>query len=119
MSVLKRDKKTIRRDIIELERLHRYLSGQPLTEIHMDHPNLKRYINDCQNSGLKNRSTNYGLQVLRHLLKLAAEEWRDDRGVAWLAQAPKIKLLPQHDARKPRPLTWEEQERFFPCLDVS
>ena len=110
---VKRSKKTIKRDIGELNVLHQYLSGQPLEVIHMENFKIKRYIQDRQEAGLKNRSINYGLQVLRHLLKLAAEEWIDDCGMSWLIKAPKIKLLPTHDARKPRPLSWEEQKLFF------
>lgn len=33
-----------------------------------------------------------------------------------MPSAPKIKLLSIHDARKPYPLDWEEQERFFAAL---
>ncbi len=40
----------------------------------------------------------------------------DEHGLTWLASAPKIKLLPEVDARKPYPLNWEEQERLFNAL---
>jgi integrase len=56
------------------------------------------------------------LQIIRHILNLAASEWMDEYGLTWLASAPKIKLLPEHDARKPYPLSWEEQERLFAAL---
>ncbi len=36
-----------------------------------------------------------------------------NHGLTWLATAPKIKLLPQTDAREPYPLNWDEQERLF------
>lgn len=37
----------------------------------------------------------------------------DDNGLTWLYGAPKIKLLPTSDARKPYPLSWDEQEKLF------
>jgi hypothetical protein len=40
---------------------------------------------------------------------LAAFEWRDERGMTWLESAPKIKLFPVTDARKPHSLSVEEQ----------
>ncbi len=33
--------------------------------------------------------------------------------MTWLAAPPKIKLLAVTDARKPYPLSWDEQERLF------
>jgi hypothetical protein len=44
---------------------------------------------------------------------MAAMEWIDEYGLTWLATPAKIKLLPQLDARKPCPLTWEQQEQLF------
>jgi len=110
---VKKSKISIRKDIKELKRLHDYLANEPLEAIHMGNVALVRFIESRREEGVKNRTLNYALQVLRHLLKLAAEEWRDEKGNAWLLQAPKIKLLPLHDARKPRPISWEEQKRFF------
>jgi integrase len=47
------------------------------------------------------------------LLNIAASEWMDESGLTWLERPPKIKLLPVTDARKPYPLSWEEQTRLF------
>src|SRR5262249_51900997 len=66
-----------------------------------------------QKEGVKIRTINHGLQITRHILNLAASEWMDEYGLTWLATAPKIKLLPEIDARKPYPLNWDEQERLF------
>lgn len=33
-----------------------------------------------------------------------------------MANAPKIKLLPEKDKKPPYPLTWGEQDRFFDLL---
>lgn len=53
------------------------------------------------------------MQLVHHILNLAATEWIDENGLTWLLVAPKIKLLPEQDLRKPYPLSWEEQERLF------
>lgn len=37
----------------------------------------------------------------------------DEHGLTWLPAAPKIKLLPDHNRRRPHPLSWEEQDRLF------
>ena len=44
---------------------------------------------------------------------MAASEWLDENNLTWLLSPPKIKLLPVTDARKPYPLSWEEQKRLF------
>jgi len=58
------------------------------------------------------------LGVVRHILNLAASEWLDKSNLTWLHSPPKIKLLPVTDARKPYPLSWEEQVRLFKELPL-
>ena len=74
---------------------------------------LQTFIQARRQQGVKSRTINYGLQLVRHILNLASGEWLDGYGLTWLATAPKIKLLPETDKRKPYPLSWEEQERLF------
>ena len=59
------------------------------------------------------QTLNAGLGVVRRVLNLAASEWMDEQGMAWLAAAPKIKLFPLNDARAPYPLDDEEQALLF------
>jgi integrase len=94
--------------------LDSYIGSSVLESIHMG--TLQPYIDARRKEGVKTRTINHGLQVVRHILNLAASEWRDEYGLTWLGSAPKIKLLPEHDARKPYPLDWEEQERLFVAL---
>jgi integrase len=47
---------------------------------------------------------------------LASSEWIDEHNLTWLAAAPKVPLLPDHDKRQPYPLTWAEQDRLFQAL---
>lgn len=55
---------------------------------------------------------------MRRILNLAAQEWLDEFGLSWLLAAPKIKLLAEPDLRKPHPLSWEEQGKFFEVLPI-
>lgn len=54
--------------------------------------------------------------MVRHILNLAAAEWLDEYNLTWLSSAPKIKLLAVTDARKPYPLSWDEQTRLLQAL---
>jgi integrase len=77
---------------------------------------LKPYIEHGQKMGWKNRTINMPMEVVRHILNLAAGEWIDENGFTWLPSAPKIHLLSRSDALKPYPLSWSEQERLFSAM---
>jgi len=109
-------KRSIRSDADRLKMLDAYIGNLTLGSIHMGA--LQPYIAARRQEGVKTRTINHGLQVIRHILNLAAGEWMDEYGLTWLATAPKIKLLPDHDARKPYPLDWEEQDRLFAALPL-
>lgn len=104
-------KKSIHSDKDNLVILDSFIGDLPLEAIHMG--SLQSFIEARQKSGVKNRTINFGLQIVRHIVNLASSEWMDEYGLTWLASAPKIKLLSEHDARKPYPLDWEEQEKLF------
>jgi len=107
-------KRSLQSDAERLKMLDSYIGDLALESIHMG--SLQPYITERKKEGLKTRTINHGLQVIRHILNLAASEWMDGYGLTWLAAAPKIKLLPEHDARKPYPLDWDEQEQLFAAL---
>ena len=77
---------------------------------------LQPFITQRRQDGVKNRTINHGLQIARRILNLACKEWVDESSLTWLSAAPKIKLLPQNDERKPYSLSWEEQDRLFALL---
>lgn len=107
-------KRSIRCDAEVLRMLDSYIGDLTLESVHMG--TLQPYIAARRQEGVKARTINYGLQTIRHILNLSAAEWMDEYGLTWLSAAPKIKLLPEHDARKPYPLDWEEQDRLFAAL---
>jgi integrase len=107
-------KTSISRDADLLEILDRFIGDIPLEGIHMGA--LQPYIEDRRKAGWKKRTVNYGLQVARRILNLAAGEWMDEYGLSWLAHAPKIKLLREDDKTEPYPLSWDEQQKLFTAL---
>jgi len=72
---------------------------------------LQLFIEKRRKDGVKAKAIT--LEVVRRILRLAAFEWRDERGLTWLEAAPKIKLFPITDAREPHSLSVEEQEALF------
>lgn len=104
-------KATINDDALLLKKLDGYIGNLMIDTVHMG--SLQVYIDARKKEGVKMRTINQGLKVVRHILNLAAGLWMDEQGLTWLLTAPKIKLLPEHDLRKPCPLSWNEQERLF------
>lgn len=107
-------KASISSDAGRLKVLDGYIGSFLLDTIHMG--TLQAFIEGRQKEGIKMRTINHGLKVVRRILNLAATEWVDEFGLTWLLTAPKIRLLPEQDLRKPFPLSWEEQTRFFKVL---
>jgi len=105
------EKATIVEDARQLRYLEPYIGDLALEAVHMG--SLKPFIEARKAQGRKNRTINYGLQTVRHILNLAAGEWIDEYGKTWLAHVPKIKLLKEYDRKEPYPLSWDEQERLF------
>jgi integrase len=104
-------KASIRCDASHLKMLDDFIGGLPLNAVHMG--TLEPFIEWRKKQSKKNRTINYALQVVRHILNLAAGEWMDEHGMTWLASAPKIKLFGDGDKRSPYPLSWDEQARMF------
>ncbi|HHT9843886.1 TPA: tyrosine-type recombinase/integrase [Legionella pneumophila] len=104
-------KKSLRSDAGRLRELVKYIGNFSLDALHMG--TLQPFIDGRRKNGVKTRTINHGLKVVRRILNLASTEWVDDFGLTWLAGTPKIKLLPEHDLRKPYPINWDEQERLF------
>jgi integrase len=107
-------KKSISSDKGHIILLDKFIGDIAIDKIHMG--TLQLYIEARRKESVKTRTINHGLQVVRHLLNLAASKWFDEYGLTWITAAPKIKLFPEHDARKAYPLDWDEQERLFAAL---
>lgn len=109
-------KRSIKSDASRFRVLDPHIGDMTLNSIHMG--SLQNFIQKRKSEGVKMRTINQALKSVRHILNLATTEWLDESGLTWLAFAPKIKLLPEPDLRKPYPLSWEEQRRFFKELPL-
>lgn len=104
-------KRSVRDDALHLKQLDPYIGALPLESVHMGM--LGAFVADQRKQGAKTRTINMALQVVRHILNMAASEWLDEYNLTCLHSPPKIKLFRIEDARDPHPLSWEEQERLF------
>lgn len=109
-------KASVKEDARWLLFLDPLIGNMTLESIHMG--SLQFYIQLKRESKVKARTINYGLQIIRRILNLASGEWLDEHGLTWLSNAPKIKLLPEDDKRKPFPLNWDEQRKLFSELPI-
>jgi integrase len=107
-------KASINRDVALLKILDPFIGDLSLDAIHMG--SLQSYIQNRKAAGWKRRTINYGLQVVRRILNLAAGEWMDEYGLSWLAHSAKVKLLKENDMTEPCPLSWEEQQKLLAAL---
>ncbi len=99
---------------MHLQQLDSYIGNLRLDRVHDG--TLLAFIQARQAAGIRSKSINLALEVVRRIVNLAARSWRDDNGLTWLATAPAITMLPITDARQSYPLSWDEQAKFFPLL---
>lgn len=104
-------KRSIGDDAFHFRCLDPFIGDLPIDRVHSG--TLQRFIDVRIAKGVKTKSINLALGVVRRVLNLAALEWRDENGLTWLTSPVKIKLLTISDARKPYPLNWDEQSRLF------
>ena len=109
-------KRSISDDALHLRQLDPYVGSLQIREVHMG--SLQKFIAARKASGVKTKSINIALGVVRRILNLAASEWTDDRNMTWLETAPKIRLLPVTDSRSPYPLSPDEQAVLIQELPV-
>jgi integrase len=101
-------------DELHLKQLDPFIGALDLRMVHMG--TLQDFIEARRAQGRQTKTINLALGTVRHLLNLAASEWLDEFGLTWLDRPPKITLLKVTDARRPYPLSWEEQTRLFKKL---
>jgi integrase len=104
-------KKRVRDDALHLRLLDGFIGDLELNQVHMG--NLQEFIAKRRQDGVKTKTLNAALGVVRRICNLASSEWMDRQGKTWLQAAPKIKLFAVKDARSPYPLTREEQTLLF------
>ena len=99
---------------LHLRQLDPFIGALTLDRVHSG--TLQPFIDHRRHAGVKVKSINLALGLVRRILNLSARLWRDEHGLTWLENAPLIQLLPDSTAREPYPLDWEEQRRLFQAL---
>lgn len=103
-------KKSLERDVYAFKRIMPHIGDLTLDRIHND--TLAEYRHARRTDGVAAGTINKELSCIRRILNLAARVWRHDNGMSWLDSPPLIEME-QGSARKPYPLSWEEQDRLF------
>lgn len=92
--------------------LEPFIGDVPIGEIYDE--SLRPVIEASRAAGNKTRTIRAKLEVIRHMLHLAARKYRHPvTKLTLLAEAPLITLPPMTDKRPPYPLTWAEQRLLF------
>jgi integrase len=99
---------------IQLRHLDPFIGGLSLDQVHSG--TLRGFIEAERRRGLKPKSINNALGVVRRILNLAARVWRHQSGQTWLDSPPLIETLPLTDTRAPYPLSWDEQRTLLQAL---
>ncbi len=94
-----------------LQSLDPFIGLLPVSKLHDG--TLQPYVEARLASGIKSKSINNALSIVRRILNLASRKWRDEHGLTWLETPPLISMLSTHDSRSPYPLSWDEQSVFF------
>ena len=103
-------KKSLERDVYAFNQIMPYIGHLQLDRIH--NGTLAEYRQARRKDGVTAGTINRELGCIRRILNLAARVWRHDNGMSWLASSPLIEME-QGPARKPYPLSWEEQDWLF------
>ena len=103
-------KRSLDRDVYAFNRIMPHIGNLQLDRIHND--TLAQYRQARRADGVTAGTINKELGCIRRILNLAARVWRHDNGKSWL-DAPPLIEMEKGPARKPYPLSWEEQDRLF------
>ena len=104
-------KRSIASDIVQLRLLMPWIGSLPLDRINGGV--MRPWVDWRRKEGKSAGTVNHGLKIVRRILNLSASEWFDDHGLTWLMSAPRIKLLPDRDKRRPYPISWAEQRALL------
>jgi integrase len=109
-------KAKLRDDGGRIKKLLPFIGDLTIDSLHMG--TLAPFIEARKQEGVKMRTINHGLKVVRRILNLASGEWIDENALTWILTAPKIKMLSEPDVRPPYPLSWQEQAKLFEVLPL-
>jgi integrase len=109
------DKPSIVTETYHLQSVMPTIGHLPINQVHDGA--LAPHVEKRLGEGRAHKTVNLELGIVRRVLNLCATNWRDEGGLTWLEQAPKITLLPlAGHQREPRPISWPEQRKLLPRL---
>jgi integrase len=105
-------------DALHITAVLPFIGKRPLRQIH--DATLEPFKAQRRRDGVSETTIKRALEVVRCILNLAARSWRDEHGLTWLETAPLITMPDTgRTARKPYPLSWDEQRRLLALLPGS
>ena len=81
-------KKRIADEALHLQQLDPFIGDLELRAVHIG--TLQPFIEMRRKAGIKTKSINLALGVVRHILNVAASEWLYDTGLTWLEHPPAV-----------------------------
>lgn len=109
------DKPSIVNETYHLRSVMPTIGHLPINHVHDGA--LASHVEKRLAEGRAHKTINLELGIVRRVLNLCAMSWRDESGLTWLEQAPRITLLAlAGHQREPRPISWPEQRRLLPKL---
>ena len=109
------DKASIVSETYHLKSVMPTIGHLPIRQVHDG--SLAAHVESRLAAGRAHKTINLELAIVRRVLNLCATNWRDEGGLTWLEQAPRITLLPLiGHQREPRPISWSEQRQLLPKL---
>ncbi|MBE0437664.1 MAG: site-specific integrase [Methylomicrobium sp.] len=106
-------KRSLDRDIVSLKAVMPFIGEMELSKIHAG--SLDGYIKSRKLHGITAGTLNRDMAIIKRVLSLAARYWRDENGKPWLDTVPMLPTV-KGETRKPRPISWPEQERLLKNL---
>jgi integrase len=108
-------KASIEAILIHVEHLLPFIGDLPLEQVHDG--TLQGFKDSERARGVSETTIKRALEVARRVLILSARKYRDEQGRPYLDVPPLIEMPDTRStARKPYPLTWDEQSRLIKCL---
>ncbi len=111
-------KRSIDTDAYHIGLVEPWLGSLELVAIHNDTPELVAFkTHRLEVDKVCGTTVKRTLEVVRHILNLAARKWRTEDNQPWLPIAPPLLEMPKNPhARAPYPLAWDEQRLLFSWL---
>lgn len=97
-----------------LKEVVRHCGSLTIDQVHND--TLRSFVEARRKQGMKNKTINNALSVVRRICILAVSDWRLPNGLNWLDRSPIIRMLPLDDQRPPKPISWHEQKILLKAL---